>query len=436
MTLKRTRLVTLACLVALSFGANSQTLEQAIATTISTNPEIKSAYNDYMSYVELNNVAFGHYMPSLDLDAGIGKERTSQATGSASNFTRKDATLRLTQLLWDGSSTLNDIDRTAAEAESMRLQVVSSAQDKALEVSRVYLNAVQAQEVLRLSEKNLAIHKRIYRDIKRRAESGIGSTADLSQVETRLASAQSNLLAAQNNIFDTHTQFTRLVGQAPMGLIFPRVDETAIPVSVEEATTISEQKHPVLKIAAADIDAARYQYKQSKGTNLPTFSIEAAQTWYDDAAGIPGRRNESSAMLRMRYNLFNGGSDAATQDRMAYQLNKAKDLRDNAHRSLTESLRLSWSALDLTLQQKEFLADQVDSAAETVIAYEKQYRIGKRTLLDLLNSENELFEARRAYLTASYDEQYAKYRVLNACGILLDSLLVDMPAEWNQAVEY
>lgn len=434
--LKRTRLGTLACLVALSFTAQSQTLEQAIASTISSNPEIKSAYNEYMSFIELNNVAFGNYMPSLDLDAGVGYEKTNPATGATSEHTRKDATLKLTQLLWDGSSTLNDIDRTAAEAESMRLQLISDAQNKALNVSRVYLDALKATETLRLSESNLATHKRIYRDIKRRAESGIGSTADLSQVETRLANAQSNLLAAQNNLFDTHTQFTRIVGQAPQGLIFPKVDQNTIPLSLEEATATAEENHPVLKVAAADIDAANYQYKQSKGTNLPTFTIEAAQTWYDDAAGIAGERDEMSAMLRMRYNLFNGGSDAATQDRMAYQLNKAKDLRDNSYRALTESLRLAWSALDLTLQQKEFLADQVDSASETVNAYEKQYRIGKRTLLDLLNSENELFEARKSYLTVSYEEQYAKYRVLNSCGIMLDSLLVDVPSEWKQAVDY
>lgn len=97
---------------------------------------------------------------------------------------------------------------------------------------------------------------------------------------------------------------------------------------------------------------------------------------------------------------------------------------------------MSWSALDLTVQQKEFLADHVDSASETVIAYEKQYKLGKRTLLDVLNTENELFEARKGYLDAKYQEQFAKYRVLNATGRLLESLRVDTPTAWNQAAEY
>ena len=88
------------------------------------------------------------------------------------------------------------------------------------------------------------------------------------------------------------------------------------------------------------------------------------------------------------------------------------------------------------MQQKEFLADHVDSASETVIAYEKQYKLGKRTLLDLLNTENELFEARKDYLDAKYAEQYAKYRVMNATGGLLAALRVDTPEDWNKAVEY
>lgn len=90
----------------------------------------------------------------------------------------------------------------------------------------------------------------------------------------------------------------------------------------------------------------------------------------------------------------------------------------------------------LNAATKEFLADHVDSAAETVIAYEKQYRIGKRTLLDVLNTENELFEARKDYLDSKYAEQYAKYRVMNATGQLLSALRVEMPKEWLEKVEY
>lgn len=429
---------TLSYAIALSFPISvySQTLEQAVSITLATNPNIKSAYNEYVSKRYNSEASSGAYLPRIDLDAGIGYEAVDLASGTENELTRKEATITLTQLIWDGSSTLNDIDRTSADAESVRFQLLADAQDIALEVTKVYLDATKAFEILTLSESNLSVHKKIYRDIQKRVESGIGSTADLSQVEARLAKAHGNLLAAQNNLFDIHTQFKRLVGQPPQDLIFPRADHSALPFTVDDALEKAYQDHPAIKVAQADVDSAKFQYKQTQGTNYPTLSFEAAQTWRDDAGGIEGSSDEFSAMIRMRYNLYNGGSDSARTDSAAYQMNKAKDLRDRTYRSVEEGLRLSWSALDLTLQQKEFLADHVDSASDTVIAYEKQYKLGKRTLLDVLNTENELFEARKGYLDAKYDEQYAKYRVMNATGSLLSSLRVDTPKEWHDAVEY
>ena len=143
----------------------------------------------------------------------------------------------------------------------------------------------------------------------------------------------------------------------------------------------------------------------------------------------------NKAMLKMRYNLYNGGSDVAKSRRAAYQINKSKDIRDRAHRMLEEGTRLSWSALTLSKKQKLFLQEHVDASARTVIAYEKQFKIGQRSLLDVLNTENELFEARKAYLTAEYDGILAKYRVLNATGLILSEMRVEIPQSWAQSVK-
>ncbi|MGF1817858.1 TolC family protein, partial [Vibrio splendidus] len=185
-----------------------------------------------------------------------------------------------------------------------------------------------------------------------------------------------------------------------------------------------------------DVESAKFQYKQSQSNYFPTLSFEAKQSWKEDAGGIQGSSDETTAMIRLNYNLYNGGRDSAKSSEMAYQLNKAKDLRERAYRSVKEELQLSWSALEMTSQQKVFLADHVDSASETVIAYEKQYLIGKRTLLDLLNTENELFESRKGYVEAKYSEQYAKYRVLTSTGNLLNALRVNLPKEWTDKVDY
>ncbi len=249
--MKIIKLSALTLFIGISTNASSQTLEQAVSLTVINNPEIKAAFNEYQSKYYDAEASEGAYLPQLDLDAGIGHESVDLASGIENDLTRKEATLSLTQLIWDGNATINDMSRTAADAESVRYQLLSDASDIALEVSRIYLDSTKAFEILQLSEANLAIHKEIHRDIKRRVESGIGSTADLSQVEARIAKAHGNLIAAQNNLFDSHTQFKRLVGQAPQGLIFPRADEMALPLTLTEGLEMANNNHPVNKNCAS-----------------------------------------------------------------------------------------------------------------------------------------------------------------------------------------
>lgn len=430
--LKRiTLLIGLQCMAA---PVMAQSLEQAVAETLSSNPEIKSAYNEFQSKHELINASKGDYLPSVDLEAGVGYD-DYKAKSPSGEYEPRSTKINIRQLIWDGSITYNDIQRNKSETEAERYQLLSDAQDKALKSTEAYLNVLHAQDVLALSESNLKVHQKMYSDIKKRADSGIGSTADLAQVEGRLASSNTNLLAAQSNLQDKITQFVRIVGQYPKDLVKPEVDVNYLPKSLDDALAKAKKNNPVVYVASNDIDAAEYQYKQAKGTFYPSFTIEASQEWGDDLNGSEGKTDELKAMLKMRYNLYNGGSDVAKSRRAAYQINKSKDIRDRAHHMLEEGTRLSWSALDLAKKQKLFLQEHVDASARTVIAYEKQFKIGQRTLLDVLNTENELFEARKAYLTAEYDGILAKYRVLNATGLILDEMRVEIPETWAKSVK-
>ncbi|MGF1726904.1 TolC family outer membrane protein [Photobacterium nomapromontoriensis] len=415
-------------------SALAQSLEQAVADTLATNPDIKRAYNTFMSRNESTRSALGDYLPSLDVEAGAGYENYDNTTNSTGDYQPLDATISLRQLIWDGSITYHDIQRNKAEAEAQRYQLLADAQDKALLVSEIYLDTLEAQAVLTLSQNNYAIHQRMYTNIKKRTDSGIGSTADMSQVEGRLARSHANLLAAESNLQDKTTEFYRVVGRLPEHLEKPEVDQNYLPTSLDSALSHAKEHNPVLFVASNDIDAANYQYKQAKGNFFPSFSVEASQEWGDDLDGAPGNTNEFKAGIRMRYNLFNGGSDSADSRRAAYQINQSKDIRDRAHRLLEESTRLAWSAMELAQHQTLYLQQHVDASARTVIAYEKQFRIGKRTLLDVLNTENELFEARKSYLDAHYAGIIAQYRVLNATGKLLDEMRIDTPSLWSTSV--
>ncbi|WP_238925500.1 TolC family outer membrane protein [Vibrio sp. S11_S32] len=440
MMIKKTHITKLAILVGcqlLAIPSYAQSLEQAIAATLINNPDIKSSYNEFMTKNEGIRQSQGQYLPSVDLEAGVGYEDyDDDPSGTNGDFNPHYAQISIRQLIWDGSSTYNDIQRNKSETEAQRYQLLADAQDTALSTVQAYLDVIEAQQVVKLSQANIEVHNRILKDIQKRTDSGLSSTADLIQVQGRVASANTNLLSAQSNLNDKITAFVRVTGEYPKDLKKPQVDANFLPTTLEDALKKAKANNPTLHVAYHDILAAKSQYNQDTGTMLPTFTVEGSQKFGDELDG-DGRNDvdELKVMLKMNYNLYNGGSDAAKGRAAAYQLTKAKDIRDKAYQMLEQSTRLSWSARDLASAQEKYLEQHVDSAAKTIIAYGKQYKIGKRTLLDLLNTENELFDSRKAYLAAHYDGVLSNYRLLNSTGLLLNELRVAIPDQWTKSVK-
>jgi adhesin transport system outer membrane protein len=148
--------------------------------------------------------------------------------------------------------------------------------------------------------------------------------------------------------------------------------------------------------------------------------------------GNLGDIDSGKIMLRVRYNLSNGGADIAQKRATASQITEAKDVKLNASRQVQEGLGLAWNAREALLKQKDFMQQHVQASYDTVMAYRKQFLLGTRSLLDVLNTENELFEARQNAVNTDYDELYSEYRILNATGGLLDSVSFKAPAEWQK----
>ena len=130
---------------------------------------------------------------------------------------------------------------------------------------------------------------------------------------------------------------------------------------------------------------------------------------------------------------YRGGSDAARKRATAYNLNEARDVRDRSARQLEETVRLAWAAYQATGAQLPLLERQVAAALATRDAYEKHFNIGQRTLLDLLNSENEVFQARQSVVEARADHLLAQYRLLEAMGPRVDQLGVGEALAYSDA---
>ena len=453
--LNKKTLLGLGLSVVFSVNLNAQSLEQAVATALDSHPDIRQSFARFKSKEEDVNRASAGYFPTIDLTAGYGYEYTDtpgnrrnavEGDDGRTELARGEFGISIRQMLFDGMLTSSEVERTKFEASAEQWTLIANAEDLALQVSKAYLNVIKTEELIKLSEKNIASHQSIYDQIKERTDSGLGSIADLSQVTGRLSRAQSNMISARNNNLDAKSQFIRLTNTQPKELILPVPDADMLPKDNESGLSLAIEKHPVIRSAQQDISAARSFKSSVNASYYPTLSLEVDANSDNDVAGesginrfgpnVGGHRNDATVMLRLRYNLYSGGKDIANERSAAYKVSEAQEINYSAHRQVTESYGLAWNAFEMLALQKSYIKKHIITAKETQVVYKQQFDIGQRSLLDLLDTENELFQARKDYLDAEFNELSARYRLLNVTGQLLDSLRVTRSSAWEGEHSY
>ncbi len=402
---------------------------------VTEHPEVHAAVNRRLAADSGLRAAQGGYLPQVDVLAGYGREGTdnpsTRADGNNSDWStrnRGESTIRLTQNLFNGFATSSEIGRNKATVNSRAYALLNTSERTALTVAQVYLELLTRQDLVRLAQDNLDSHERIHDQIRLRTDRGVGRLADLNQAEARLAQARNNLITEQTNLVDAQTNFYSAVGVDAVDLQRPATG-VQLPDTLAQARQQLIENSPVLRSAEADIAAAEQQYKAAKSTFYPRFDAELGRSANNDIDGQDGHYNEWEAMVRMRYNLYSGGSDKATLEARSYQANEALDIRNNALRQLNEELGLAWNALNNARTQSPIAQKYVDETTQVRTAYQKQFALGERTLLDLLDSENELFSAQRRLAEIKLAEQYSQYRLQATLGTLLKSQGVVAPME-------
>ena len=419
-------------------GIQAATLEEVITQTLTGNPQTRASMNRYKASGETVRVARSGYLPTVDLRSGIGWERIdnehTRSTEPATNekdFTPKENSLTVNQNLFDGFSTTNEYRKSEQFRESRREQLRARAESLALDVSDVYLRVLDSSKQVELARDNLKTHERIHNLVQQRSDKGVTTQSDLFQSEGRLARARANLITARNNLQDAESQYLRIVNNPPEHLSMPFFDDQLLPRELDEAIRVALKEHPAILSSNHELEASQFGYDSTCGQFLPTLDLSLSQRWDRDVRGISGKEDDTIAMVTMRYNLFNGGADMARRQEAAYRVEENKANQLNTHQAVVESLRMAWSAYVNTAEEQPHLKRHMDASAKTVAAYKQQFEIGKRSLLDVLDSENESYQAKRAYTSANYRVLYARYRILSGMGQMLNKLNIKTPADWQ-----
>lgn len=415
--------------------AQAMTLTEAIQSTIDNHPELHASMNQRLSADEGVKIARGGYLPTVDLLMGYGREQTDSPSTRAlgdhnkETLTYSDAELRLRQMLFDGFNTPNEVARTQSVVDSRAYYVQGTSESLALRTVEVYLDVLKRREMVTLARNNLQAHQRINDQIGLRSERGVGSTADLDQSIARLSLAENNLYTEEVNLADAEANFFSATGRIPDELEQPASIRGELPENVGAARQMVMESNPFLKSAQADVQAAEKQYEVAKSPFYPRFDLELATSADNNVQGDEGHYNTWRAAVVMNYNLFNGMRDKARLQSAAHQINQSMDIRNNALRVVNENLSLAWNAMENARLQTPKARDYADYTARVREAYQQQFSLGQRTLLDLLDSDNELFTANRRYTEVRYTEEFSMYRVIAAMGELLRKNNIVLPAE-------
>ena len=410
-------------------------LEEVVTKGLSENPDVQRAINARNAVYQEVRQAKAGYLPKVDIAGGYGYEWTNNTTTRANGnddieLRRGEASLSIRQMIFDGFATSSEVSRHKARAHSADKRLIETAESYALDAARAYIELNRRNTLLQQAKETLYNHVKIYDQIKRRSESGLGALASIQQAEGRLALAEVNVLAAENNMLDAKATYLRIIGiSAPEDdlMVYPELEGVDIPESLTEAAEVAISNHPTLQVAEADTLAAVAQYEAAKRNYYPRLDFEIDRTWNNDLDGVDGINEDLTAMFRMRYNLYNGGADQARIRQTQYQIEEAKAVQSNSHREVLQSIELSWNAYSILSRQLPYLEQHVASSQETRNSYQKQFNIGQRSLLDLLDTENEVFSSKNDLTNALHDQLAAQYRVVNGMGTLLDTLNLALP---------
>ena len=403
------------------------TLRDIAQKAVLNNPEVMAKWHNFRAAVEEVGVASGAYLPRVDVVAGAGREYLKQPAFSGSKVTqegyydRNGWLVSLNQMMFDGFATRNEVKRLGKAQLVRYYELLDASEAIALEAARAYLDVIRYRLLVNLAEDNYVSHRATFEQLLRRTQSGVGRRVDLEQAASRLALAEVNLTTETANLHDVTARYQRIVNSQPPQVIFsPALISRAMPSSQKVALEKLFKNNPALLAAQENIEAADYDIAVRRAAYSPRLDFRARTDNAENYLGVIGDRTNNVAEVVLTYNIFNGGSDRARERQYIERKHLAVDLRDKACRDTRQTLSIAYNDVNRLREQVSFLNIQVGLVEKTRDAYRDQFNVGQRTLLDLLDTENELLSARRSAINADMDLSLAYLRTYAGMGTLLE----------------
>lgn len=409
-------------------------LVAAAQKAVVSNPEVQARWREFTGAVADREAGAAGYKPQLDVTLGLGRESKDYPgvipAGNETDYTRSGAELRLTQMLFDGMYNRNELKRLGYAKLVRYYELLEASENISLEAVRAYADVARRTELVEEARSNHHEHKSTALQLGQKAAAGVGRRVDLEQANGRLALAESNLLTEISNLHDVSARYLRIMGEkhpARMTRLPEGLKLQGLPASAIEALQLGLPASPTINAAYENWRSSRAQVESRQSAYWPRVDFRIRESWGRHVDGVTGRQRDQVAEVLLNYNLYHGGHDQAREKQAVEHQFQARDLQEKACRDVRQALSIAYQDVVKLREQLGYLDTHRLSTEKAMQAYRQQFEIGQRSLLDLLDTQNELFEANRAHINARHDQLIAQARTLASMGQLTAALGVGRP---------
>ncbi len=403
--------------------ASAETLREALAAAYENNPTITAARSGQRITDENVPIARADGLPSLNGSLGF-----SQAVAQSSNTgISPDRTLsaqgQLSVPLYQGGIVRNNIRAAEARVDGGQASLRGTEATIFSQVTAAYMDVLRDEAVVALNRNNVEVLSVNLQATRDRFDIGDLTRTDVAQSESRLALAQGNLQAAEARLIGSREGYIRLVGQAPGDLV-PPPPLPGLPPSTDAAVETALAENPDLEAAQIEARASGFDVRAARGARLPRVALTTTGGYSNFLGTIPDIPNvatsnsqtSASAGLALTLPIFQGGRPAARVRQAQARESQAIEQVIGAERSViaqTRAAYASWQAAQAVIVSSQTAVDASRLSLEGVRA---ENSVGTRTILDILNAEQELLNSQVQLVTARRDAYVAGFSLLAAMG--------------------
>ena len=403
--------------------AQATSFTEALESAYGRNPRIAAERARLEQTDEGVSQALSNLRPNVSANYAVGKQRTTINNGSDGDNIYQNQGITLSEPLFRGGGTWAAYNATKQRVKAGQYRLSGVEQQVLLDAVTAYMDVVATSSILDLSRNNQTALQKQLTASQDRFKVGEVTRTDVAQSESRLANANAQVVSAEGQVISAIAAFERVVGAKPQSVLtFPSLPE--LPATLSEALERARAMNPQLLSAVYTAKSASYDVDANIATLLPQVALVGSMN-RQYGVGQPGESQFSQDRIGVNVTipLYQSGAEYS-RVREAKSAARARQHEEiDAQQSVDEAVTQSWEQLETAVATINSRQAQIESAKNSLEGVRAEQQAGSRTVIEVLDAEQELFIAQTQLVRAQRDRVVAAYAVAQNLGQLTPQVL-------------